>query len=271
MSRLPSAIGRVRRRRRAVGIAVLIACGLIAAVIVGGPAAREPSERREAPRPFIVGTGARSARVLPPRRGRRRATVVFLHGWGLIGPKAYSSWLRHLTARGSTVIVPRYQSSLRTPSESVTDSALAGIRSALSRLPARPRHVVVVGHSAGGVLAVDYAARAKSLGLPPAAAVMIVFPGGTIRDMPPVPEEDPAHIPSSVRRLLVLVSPTDRVVGTAPAQSIYSGAVNIPEDHRRLLTVDDPAAGNHFAPALGSAAARRAFWARLDGLVRLAR
>ncbi|MGI9099229.1 MAG: alpha/beta fold hydrolase [Solirubrobacteraceae bacterium] len=88
---------------------------------------------------------------------------MFLHGWGLTGPKAYDGWLRHLTARGSTVIVPRYQSSSGTNSEDVPDSALAGVRSALRRLRPRPRRVVVVGHSVGGILAVDYAARASRL------------------------------------------------------------------------------------------------------------
>jgi len=194
---------------------------------------------------------------------------VFLHGWGLTGPKAYDGWLRHLTARGSTVIVPRYQSSSGTNSEDVPDSALAGVRSALRRLRPRPRRVVVVGHSVGGILAVDYAARAKSLGLPAAESLMIVYPGGALRDMPPVPEEDPRLIPASVRRVVVLSSATDGVVGIAPAEAIYAGAIKVPERRRRLVTVDDPEAGDHFAPALESPAARRAFWSPLDRLVRL--
>lgn len=227
------------------------------------------SPPQDAPAPFVVGSGATSAQVLPGRGHRRRATVVFLHGWGLTGPRAYRSWLRHLTIRGSTVIVPRYQTSLRTPSEAVPDNALAGIRSALRRLRPRPRGVVVVGHSVGGILAVDYAARARELRLPPAVAVMSVFPGGALRDMPPVPEDNPASVPSTIRRLLVLASPTDRVVGTSPAQAIFEGAVNVPDARRRLIQVDDPVAGDHFAPVVDSAAARRAFWSQLDRIVSL--
>lgn len=224
----------------------------------------------DAPAPFVVGSGATSARVLPGRGRWRRPTVVFLHGWGLTGPTAYRSWLRHLTLRGSTVIVPRYQTSLRTWSEAVPDNALAGARSALGRLRPRPRGVVVVGHSVGGILAVDYAARARELRLPPALAVMSVFPGGALRDMPPVPEDDPARLPSTIRQLMVLASPTDRVVGTSPAQVIFEGAVNVPDARRRLIQVDDPVAGDHFAPVVDSAAARRTFWGPLDRILSLA-
>ena len=196
---------------------------------------------------------------------------MFLHGWGLTGPKAYDAWLRHLTARGSTVIVPRYQTSLRTDSQKVPDNALAGVRAALRRLRPRPTRVVLIGHSVGGVLAVDYAAHARSLGLPRAAAVMIIYPGRTLKDMPPVPEEDPAQIPAGVRQLLVLASPTDRLVGTTPAEAIAAGAVKLPPSRRRLITVDDAVAGDHFAPALDSAEARREFWKRADRLIRLVR
>jgi pimeloyl-ACP methyl ester carboxylesterase len=129
----------------------------------------------------------------------------------------------------------------------------------------------VIGHSVGGVLAVDYAARARSLRLPRAAGLMIIYPGGAIKDMPPVPEEDPALIPPGVRRLLVLASPTDQLVGTAPAEAIATGAVKLPPARRRLITVDDEAAGDHFAPALDSAATRREFWERADRLISLAR
>ena len=269
MSRSLSSDRRARRRVLAMGIVVLIVGALIAVVGVGGTNDRKPPPRK-APRPFTVGTGARSARVFPARGRQRRATVVFLHGWGLTGPKAYSAWLHHLTARGSTVIVPRYQSSLRTSSETVPDNALTGIRAALRRLRPRPRSVVVAGHSVGGILAVDYATRAESLGLPAASAVMIVFPGGAIRDMAPVPEEDPARIPASIRRFVVLMSPADQLVGTATAESIYAGALDVPEGRRQLVSVDDPSAGDHFAPVLDSPAARTVFWARLDRLVRLA-
>ena len=260
----------MHRRRRIAALLILTAGIAVAVTVVGGGDGPRSQPTSTRPQPFSVGAGARSARVLPARGSRRRATVVFLHGWGLIGPKAYDAWLRHLTSRGSTVIMPRYQTSLRTDSEKVPDNALAGVRAALRRLRPRPRAVVVIGHSVGGVLAVDYAARARAVGLPPAQSMMVVYPGGALKDMPAVPEDDAAQIPSSVRRMLVLASPTDKVVGTAPAEAISTGAVNLPSNRRELITVDDPVAGDHFAPALDSAAARRQFWRRADRLVRLA-
>jgi pimeloyl-ACP methyl ester carboxylesterase len=265
----PPAASSPRRRLR---ISALLLVAVAVAAIAATAADRRDaaiSPRAEAPAPFVAGSGARSAQVLP-RQGRvPRPTVVFLHGWGLTGPTAYRPWLRHLTARGSTVIVPRYQTSLRTRSEAVPDNALAGLRSALRRLRPRPRAVVVVGHSVGGILAVDYAVRARELGLPPALAVMSVFPGGALRDVPPIPEDNLANLPSTVRRLLVLASPTDQIVGTAPAQAIFDAAVSVPEGRRRLVLVDDPVAGDHFAPVLDSPAARRTFWSPLDRILSL--
>lgn len=260
---------KVRRRRAAAVVALAVAIVVAIALASGGSDTRQPPRATRPPQPFAVGSGARAARVLPGRGAHRRATVVFLHGWGMTGPTAYDGWLRHLTSRGSTVILPRYQSNLRTYSLEVPDDAVAGVRAALRRVRPRPRRVVVIGHSVGGVLAVDYAARARQLGLPPAAAVMIVYPGGALKDMPPIPEESAAKIPASVLRLLVLASPTDQIVGTAPAEAIVAGAVAVPEDRRQLVSIDDPVAGGHFAPVLDSPAARREFWNRADQLIAL--
>lgn len=249
-------------------MAVLLA-GLAVAMLVpaGGREDPRPTGLRSGTSPLVVGSGARSAQILPGRGSKRRPTVIFMHGWGLTGPDAYSGWLRHLTARGSSVIVPRYQRSTRTPSREILDNALSGARSALRRLRPRPERIVVVGHSVGGVLAVDYAARADALGLPPAHAVMVVYPGGELRRMPAVPEVDPALVPPTVRHLLVLASPTDRVVGTATAAALVEGAVGIDRARRRLGLVDGAGAGDHFAPVLDTKAARETFWRPLDELL----
>lgn len=245
---------------------LLVATVAAAAVLLNDQTGEVSSPGPET-RAFVVGDGARAAMVLPALGGRRRPTVVFLHGWGLTGSQAYAAWLRHLARRGSTVIVPRYQTSLRTPSRSTPDAALSGVRFALRAVSPRPRAVVVVGHSAGAVLAVDYAARAETLGLPPARAVMAIFPGSAIRNMPPVPSAGPELLPETVRQLLVMASPSDDVVGTVPAQEIYDGAVRVAPERRRLVSVADRLAGDHFAPAVDSAAARRTFWSALDDLL----
>ena len=261
-----SARGAFDRRRRlaAAAVTTVIVAGAVAVSSFDG---RDRDPKPKPPRPFTVGAGARSALVLPARGGQRRPVVVFLHGWGLIGREAYRGWLRHLAGRGSTVIVPRYQANSRARPEAVPGDALAGVRSAVERLRPRPRAVVVVGHSVGAVLAVDYAVRARALGLPAAQGVMSIFPGAALRDMPPVPQADPAQLPPTVRRLLVVESTSDEVASTSVAEAIYHGAVRLPEQRRELVTIREAAAGDHFAPALDTPAARRVFWARLDRLL----
>lgn len=254
-----------RRGPRLLAFALLLGAALAVLALVDR---REPPPQAADPdRPFTVGAGARSAQVLPARGPHRRATVIFLHGWGLIGADAYRAWLRHLAARGSDVIVPRYQIGLRTPTPQVPDNALAGVRSGLRRLRPRPQHVVVIGHSAGGVLAVGYAARAAETGLPPARALMVVYPGGAVRNMPRVPQVDPGRLPETVRRLVVMASPADQVVGTAPAEAIVAGATNVDPERRRLTLIEDAIAADHYAPALAREASRQAFWKPLDELI----
>ena len=263
-------IGRPRGPRRwwIRPLVALLAVGWILVVLLGGDEPESTPRPPDPPRrPFTVGRGARSALVLPAQGDRRRPVVVFLHGWGLIGREAYRPWMDHLAARGSTVIVPRYQTSIRTSSATALTNAVAGVRGALRLVRPRPRNVVVVGHSAGGVLAVEYAVSARRLKLPAARAVVAIYPGSALRDLPPIPQSDPAALPSATRRLLVLASPLDEVVGTGPAQAIHDGAVNIADSRRELVTVDDPVAGKHFAPVVHSPAAREQLWRRVDDVL----
>jgi acetyl esterase/lipase len=120
--------------------------------------------------------------------------------------------------------------------------------------------VLAAGHSAGGALSADLAASADSAGLPRIAAVYAVYPG---RDLglrgflagPPL-----GRIPSGTA-VLVLGSPTDRVVGTATARDIAAGA------RGELRLVRDLVVGAHNAPLLDGEPFRRAFWAPLDRLL----
>ena len=257
-----------RRRWSRPVLALLVAAWIVVILLRGDDPVESPTRPRPQPQqPFTVGQGARGALVLPAEGDRRRPVVVFLHGWGLVGREAYRPWLNHLAARGSTVIVPRYQASVRTRPQGVLNDAVGGVRSALRRVRPRPRSVVVVGHSTGGVLAVEYAVAARRLKLPAARAIVSVYPGGALRDLPPIPQSDPAALPSATRRLLVLASSIDEVVGTVPAQAIHDGAVNIADGRRELIMIDDPVAGKHFAPVVDSPSARRWFWQPVDALL----
>ena len=245
-------------------------------LLVAAGAARDetrPGANREAVDPdairrIAVGRGETSATIVV--RGRLepgRPLVVFLHGWRLIGPKAYRAWIDHLARGGNVVIVPRYQKRTNQDPAELLGNVVAGLRTALRRVPSPYGPVVAAGHSAGGALAADYAAIAQEARLPVPDAVFAVFPGRAIRADASVPVFDPASIDPSTR-VVALAGSRDEVVGIVPAQTLIDSLGAVPTERRRLVTVTEPAAADHFAPVFDRPAVRRQFWARLDRLIR---
>lgn len=250
-----------------MALALVIGLGTLVWLMVRGSVVAE--QRREAPtlERRAVGTGARSALVVRRRGAPPQRAVVFLHGWRLLGAEAYRPWLMHLARQNLTVIAPRYQARRGTPPDAALDNAVAGIRAALDQVAVKSGGVVVVGHSAGGALAADYAAIAAQRNLPRARAVLAIYPGRVIRaGQEPIPLLDLSQIPSTAR-LVVMASTNDEIVGDTPARELWQAATAIPPEGRRFVWVRDPVAADHFAPALGSRAARRVFWTELDRLV----
>lgn len=223
----------------------------------------------EAVRRVHIGRGATGAQLI--FRGslaRSRRVVVFLHGWGIYGPRAYRGWMNHLARQGNVVILPRYQSGLDQAPEMILDNAVAGIRGALERMGPASRSMVLAGHSVGGALAADIAAVASERGLPAPRAVFAVSPGRALKEFPQgVPEIDPAAIPSAVR-LVALASEQDTVVGERPARDLVQRAVAVPEAARTFVSIPPGPAADHYAAALDTPPARATFWRRLDGLLR---
>lgn len=256
-----------------------LAAVLAAVLLVAAGAARDetrPSANRDGVDPdaihrIAVGRGETGATIVV--RGAlesRRPVVVFLHGWRLVGPEAYRAWIDHLARRGNIVIAPRYQKrSNQDPSE-LLGNVVAGLRSALRRVPSPYGPVVAAGHSAGGALAVDYAAIAKQARLPVPDVVFAVFPGRAIRADASVPVFDAASIDASTR-VVALAGGRDEVVGAAPAQQLVDSLISVPAGRRQLVTVTEPAAADHFAPVFDRPAVRREVWARLDRLIHSAR
>jgi acetyl esterase/lipase len=218
-------------------------------------------------RRMTVGQGATAATVVVRGALRaRRPIVIFLHGWKLVGPRAYRAWVDHLARSGSIVIMPRYQvRNGQDPSE-ILGNSIAGIRAVLPRLPAPLGPVVAAGHSAGGALAADYAAIAKESRLPVPRAVFAVFPGRAIRAGQGVPVFDPAEIDASTR-LVVLTGAQDEIVGSAPGEALVASATSVPAARRRLIAVPAGPASDHFAPVFDRPAVRREIWSRLDALI----
>ena len=270
-----------RARRRLLG-AALVACAAIVILASSGGdggtgdrtqgplvAARpaSPPPPRPAPvRRFSVGSGPTGAVVVRRADRRRRPAVIFLHGWELLQREAYRAWLVHLARQGASVIAPRYQLPNGTPPETVLANALAGVRAALRRFPVERDRVTLAGHSAGGVLAADYAAVAAQENLPPARGILAIYPGRAIRGTNGIPPADLTQIPAGTR-LVVMVSAADRVVGEGPGRELLAGATQVPAERRALVSVRDRQAGDHYAPTRPSQAAQRVFWRALDRLI----
>ena len=273
---------RLRRQKaaRARRNLLLVMCGLaVIAALVFAFGLGDGDEKSDTESPAEVeiervqfGQGAEAARVIAPVGIEGEAPiVVFMHGWGELDSEKYRAWMEHLARRGNVVIVPRYQTSTASPPEGVLSAALAGVRSALAAYPAQADSLVVVGHSAGGALAADYAAAAASdESLPDPVAVFAVYPGRAILGTGGIPAVAPTAIPPSTR-ILALGSPTDTVVGETPARELVETASAVPRDKRRFVRVTDPAVADHYAPLRDSDAVKAEFWRPLDALIDTAR
>jgi dienelactone hydrolase len=250
-------------RRSLGGVALLLALLVLAGC---GDSSARPEPRQDPPKLVTetAGRGVQQSTIIRPGTAGPWPVVVFLHGWGAPDPGFYRPWLEHLARRGSAVVYPRYQDSFVQPPRQALGNVLAALRVALARPGLRTDSLVIAGHSAGGALAADYAALARTAALPAPRAIYAVYPGRRLPRIPDgLPEIPPERIPAGTR-ILALASETDSIVGTGTARAIVRGATRA---DARLLLVDDSAVDDHQAPLRTGGAARRAFWAPLDRLI----
>ena len=179
-----------------------------------------------------------------------KPVIVFCHGWGALVPDPYLGWLEHLARRGNVVIFPKYQSSLATSPSTFTDNAVAAIEAALVELASGPHAVVdlarvaVAGHSFGGVVAANLAARAAAEGLPAFLALLCANPGTNGFQV----YEDYANIPAGTL-LLAITGEDDNVVITPDAKRIFLQSTAIPLADKDFVTLRTDA---HGTPSLVS-------------------
>ena len=248
-------------------VAALLACAAVAA----GCGADDPKPPPPASSPIQtirVGEGDRGAVVFRPADfGRPLPAVLFIHGLFATNPMSYGGWIRHLVAEGNVVIYPIYQRTF-TPPAAYLANMITGLRAALASVAIRREDLVAVGHSAGGALAADYAAVARSLGLPAPRLVYSVYPGRGLEGLPfRIPEANPDGVPRDTR-IVALAGADDRIVGTDVARDIVRDAKTVPRSRRTYRLVTDRRVDHHLAPLGSDAVARRVFWAPLDRLLR---
>lgn len=205
----------------------------------------------------IQGSGDQAYYLFEPDEPRPATAplVVFLHGWGGTNPDYYHTWIEHLVRKGSIVIFPVYQSwgSLLSGGR-YTTNCLEAIRAAIKMLQSkdhvRPEldRLAIVGHSVGGILALNIAALAQQSGLPVPKAIMSVEP----KRAPTLSLEKLSAI-SSRTLLLVVVGDQD---GLSPddAVRIFRNTNQIPLKNKDFVTLvsDDygapPLIADHLAP-----------------------
>jgi acetyl esterase/lipase len=276
-------VNRTRALLLITAIPLLVVLGVLVAAALGGNDTQGPhppstlgtvtsSTASASPASFAaggeridVGSGPRGAAIFRPLNARADGpVVVFLHGWLAVDPEHYGPWIAHLVHRGATVIYPAYQQAPFRDTASPLPNILVALRLALERVHVAPGRLVVAGHSAGGALAADYAASARSAGLPEPAAVFSVYPGRSLRGIAlRIPAVSARSIAAGTP-VLVLAGAGDRVVGSRIARTIVRTATRA---RARLRIVHDPRVDDHEAPERFGAASRRTFWAPLDRLI----
>ncbi len=168
--------------------------------------------------------------------------VIFIPGSGTLDAAGYLAWIEHLVQRGAVVVYPMYENAGYSEPEyrqGLQDDVRSGLEALEGEgVPVDLTRVAVVGHSLGGVLAVDYAASAVATGLPVPTAVMSVAPGCLTVKVACL-GADPSAMPATTR--VLLVTEADDFDPTVPraVERIWAGLEGIPQENRdvvRLVT-----------------------------------
>jgi predicted esterase len=199
--------------------------------------------------------------------GKPKNVVVYFHGQG--GPEEakpvnHLPWIKHLVARGSVVVYPRWEVFYeRDPMQYV----VTGVRAATKRVDVDGLPVLAIGYSRGGALAVEYGAVAGKNKLPVPGEILSVFPAsvgneGNIIDLKPLDHST---------QLVIQMGEADRVVGRTGARSLLRRLKQggFPARNIRLDFVSSQPGfvADHVAPLRTSAAAQAAFWSVADELL----
>lgn len=239
MNRLISTI-RPRTSKLAIPALVAVLVVMLSAAPVPILAADPPPKYpHKSVRRIELGEGPRSYWLFEPAdpTPEKAPVVVFNHGWFAVNPGVYGAWIEHLVRNGRIVIAPRYQRDWSTPPANFLPNSLVAVRDALDVLATSPAHVrpdrnkfAIIGHSAGGNLAVQMAAVAAEADLPVPRAVVAIFPGEVFPSRKP----DLANVPASTL-LVVVAGEKDVVVGDQRAREIFAMTTSVPNERKKYI------------------------------------
>jgi poly(3-hydroxybutyrate) depolymerase len=183
--------------------------------------------------------------------------VVFCHGLGMLNPRYYGAFIKHLVRQGNIVIYPRYQKDLNASNATFNDSCAKGIQRGLDTIQqaghvkGRIANYFILGHSVGGVLTANMTMLHAQYGLPKPLAAFSMQPGAAGFLM-----NDYSSFPADVK-YLIAIGDNDLIVGTAPGTTLYNQTTAVPTSHKNLVkhyadTHGDPDIGaTHGEPGSG--------------------
>lgn len=201
------------------------------------------------------GEGAEAYWVIEPSRrvDRELPVVVFVHGFGQIHYTIYRAWITHLVRRGNVVIFPRYHLGGVVDPATFTQAAATNIAEALTRCDGQrhaavdPDTLTMIGHSLGGTIVANLAARPEHFGLPRPKALVLHQPGDTRADrglgalFPSVTE---AHRTIAKDTLMLVVDvENDYFVSPHAGRRIFDNATAIDASNKRRLLMRSDAHG----------------------------
>jgi hypothetical protein len=179
-----------------------------------------------------------------------------------MNPYDYGGWIEHLVRRGSIVIYPVFEPAspwreAREGNLPQLERAMKAAKAAIDQLQSsggvRPRldRFAITGHSFGGGLTAQVAARAREAGLPEPKAVMPVQPGWKGKEEMPL--ESLAGIPATAL-LLVVEGDRDQFEETRQGEDIIAAATAVPASRKAFVRIysdehgDPSLISDHSAP-----------------------
>lgn len=205
------------------------------------------------------GEGAEGYWIIEPSTASDRPcpVVLFVHGLNLTHYSAYQSWITHLVRRGNVVIYPRYHRGGVVDPATFTASAAAAARRAMERCDGRQhprldtRRFAMIGHSLGGTIIANLAARPEHYGLPAPGVLMLLQPGDSRADQGlgaffASLTEDHGTIPDDTLMLIVDVA-NDYFVSPKAGQRIFENASAVSSHNKRRLVLHSD---THGQPAI---------------------